>query len=401
MKNEKPIKTLIQLADVSVKSPFIDRSSKTWVKFGGNNLFPNQLLELVKSSPIQSSILESLFTYSMGSGLDDWETEIYTPNLNYDWYELIKRAMKDYIYFGAFSIQATLNEDGKTYTYWHQPVDQVRLSNYDSTNTITTAYLNADWKTATPTNTIEIKMFGAESPKLGEKYLMYFKDYNPDQLYYAIPSYYSAGNWILCDSLLSKYYANTVSNGFTPSTAILYPNEMDNEKKEALYEMLQENFVGVENAANIMIFFGENGTLPDIKPLNASNNADLYKDFSIEVMNKIISANRLTSPTLVGLATPSGFSSKADEMIAAYTLYKLTVVYSIRKFVLDKINYLLKLNRFPAVLNLIDFDIKSEMEGKTRENEEKQKEGLDVEDEPTDEEKEDVADEVEEENKVD
>ena len=82
----------------------------------------------------------------------------------------------------------------------------------------------------------------------------------------------------------------------------------------------------------------------------------------------LVSANRLTSPILAGIVTSSGFSSKSDEMIAAYSLYKLTVINHARHFILQGFNKMLEMNGHNRVLKLIDFDIRKEFEGQTEEN---------------------------------
>jgi len=373
------IKTIVSLADMSVQRPKIDKAAKSYVKFGGTNQFPNELLTLAKESPLQSAILNNQFIYSMGAGFEEWTGEIFTPNLSYNWEELTRRCMRDYIYLQAFAVQIVLNENGKTYSFYHQPIDQVRLGNYNEFNIIDTAYICTSWKSATSKNIVEIPMWGSESIQKGKSYLMYFKDYDLDELYYPIPKWYSSANWILADILLSKYYVNTVGNGFTPSTVITYPNEMDNDKKAELYDMFKSCFSGVENASDIIILFGENGEKPEITPLNASNNADLYQDFSNEVLSKIISGNRLPSPTLAGISSPSNLGGASNELLTAYSQYKLTVIHDLRKFVLTHINGLLKLNGLLPVLNIIDFDLRAEIEGQIEKNEDISKETLDVE----------------------
>ena len=96
------------------------------------------------------------------------------------------------------------------------------------------------------------------------------------------------------------------------------------------------------------------------------------------LLKYIVAGNRLTSPILAGLSTSSGFSSKSDEIIAAYTLYKLTVIDEIRNFVMDKINFLLQLNGYPRCLTLQDYDFAKEFEGTTAMNDEKEKEQNDT-----------------------
>lgn len=410
MTNDKFLKQVIQLADMSIKRPSVDRTSKSWVNFGNNNLAPQEFIKLAKESNTQSRILTNLFIYSMGAGFEEWTQEVYTPNMKYDWMELTRRCMKDYIYFGAFAVQITLNQAGNKFLYKHTPVSQVRLGNYNDEGEIDTAYLSTNWKSASNSNVVKLPIFDSKPVQQGETYLYYFKDYDIEDTnyYYGVPSWYSSANWIYADILLSKYYLNTVGNGFTPSTAILYPNEPEDNKKEAIYNSLLSNFGGVENAGSIMVLFGENGNLPDIKSLSSSDNADLYKDFVEEVKNQIITGNGLTHPILAAVATSTGFSSQAELLIAAYSQYKLTIITAIRNFVLDKMNFLLQLNGYPSILNIVDFDLRKEIEGQVEENEDKAKDILDVEsgdelDKAKEEAEEDAVDDLEnkaDENKV-
>ena len=177
----------------------------------------------------------------------------------------------------------------------------------------------------------------------------------------------------LADIALSKYYLNYIKNNFSANMAIAYPSEPDDEKKAEIYQMLNASFAGEDNAGSILLLFGENGVLPTTNSIE-SKDADLYENVCDTVLKYIVAGNRLISPILAGLSTKSGFSSKSDEIISAYILYNLTVINEIRSFVLDKINTLLQLNGYPRCLVLQDFDIRKEFEGKTLENDEKEKE---------------------------
>ena len=107
--------------------------------------------------------------------------------------------------------------------------------------------------------------------------------------------------------------------------------------------------------------------MPEINAIE-SVNADLYNSVVDIIKLALVSANRLTSPILAGIVTSSGFSSKSDEMIAAYTLYKLTVINGARQFILQGFNKMLEMNGHGRVLKFLDFDIRKEFEGQTEEN---------------------------------
>ena len=285
------------------------------------------------------------------------------------------------VYFGAFAVQAILNESGNRFSFYHTPVNQVRFSQYNENNIIETAYLCTDWSRAQKNrNVVEIPMFGTETPQKGKSYLIYFKPYQPNNYYYAVPEWMAAANYISADGELSRYYNNYIRNNFSANLSIKFPYEPTEEKKQELYKNLMASFGGAENAGNIILLFGQDGQNPEISNIE-SVNADLYNSVVDIIKSAIISANRLTSPVLAGIGTSTGFSSKSDELIAAYTQFKLTVIANERKFIVDGFNKLLEMNGLNRVFNIIDFDLRNEFEGNTGNNDNVEKEGNNVDEE--------------------
>lgn len=373
----------ITFRDYTIEKPYIDKMTRqnTWVKFDYDNLYPERVLELVNSSPLQKSILESKKTYILGAGLAQTEENIYTPNMTETWADLIEKCVTDMVYLNAMAIQCILNESGNRWSFYHQPVTQVRLGNYNERNFIEKAYLCTDWRKANKNrNVVEIPMFGSETPQKGKAYLLYFRPEQVGEYYYAIPEYMSASNYIMADGALSQYYNNYIHNNFSANLALRFPTEPTEEKKQELYENLVASFGGAKNAGNILLLFGENGVVPEINSIE-SVNADLYNSVVDIIKLALVSANRLTSPILAGIATSSGFSSKSDEIIAAYNLYKLTVINQERAFILKCMNKLLEMNGHGRVLRFLDFDIRKEFEGLTEQNDQIEDEGNNVENE--------------------
>lgn len=370
----------ITFRDYSFDKPYIDKMTRkdSWVKFDYDNQYPERVLDMVNSSPLQKSILESRKTYILGAGLEQTSENVYTPNMYESWIDLIEKCVSDYVYLNAFAVQVILNESGNRFSFYHQPVQQIRFANYNDKNFIEKAYLCTDWRKAQKNkNVVEIPMFGSETPKKGKAYLLYFKPDQVGEYYYGIPEYMSAANYIMADAALSQYYNNYIHNNFSANLALRFPTEPTEEKKEELYENLRKSFGGAENAGNILLLFGENGVVPEVNSIE-SVNADLYNSVVDIIKLALVSANRLTSPILAGIATSSGFSSKSDEMIAAYTLYKLTVINSERAFLLKGFNKMLEMNGHARVFKFIDFDIRKEFEGETASNDVVEDEGNNV-----------------------
>ena len=203
----------ITFRDYSFDKPYIDKFTRqgTWVKFDVDNLYPERVMEIVNQSPLQKSILESKKTYILGAGLENPSENIYTPNMYESWFDLIEKCTNDLVYLNAMAVQVILNESGNRFSFYYQPVQQVRFANYNEHNVIEKAYLCTDWRKAQKNkNVVEIPMFGSETPKKGKAYLLYFKPEQVGEYYYAIPEYMSASNYIMADG------DNTYPASFAP-----------------------------------------------------------------------------------------------------------------------------------------------------------------------------------------
>lgn len=367
---------IVTFRDYSINQPYVEKTTRNgYIRYGYDNLYPDLILNLVNSSPLQKAIVEARKTYILGAGLEKSEANQYTPNMVESWIELIEKCTTDIVYFGAFAVQAILNESGNRFSFYHTPVNQVRFAPYNERNIIEKAYLCTDWSRAQKNrNVAEIDVFGSETPKKGKPYLLYFKPYQPNNYYYAVPEFMSAANYIAADAALSQYYNNYIRNNFSANLSIKFPYEPTDDKKEELYRNLMASFGGAENAGNILLLFGQDGQNPEINAIE-SVNADLYNSVVDIIKSAIISANRLTSPVLAGIGTSTGFSSKSDELIAAYCQYKLTVIAGDRKFILDGFNKMLEMNGLERSFNLLDYDLRKEFEGESTSNDTVQKEG--------------------------
>ena len=351
------------LKDISIKQPEINRRRGgfyDYVQFGSDNIFPQFLLNLIKNSPLQNAIVESFYTRLGGAGII--APNIQYPNVFDSWEELLRKVLRDYSIFESFCIQAVLNMDGVTWSFYHQPISEVRLGKANEYNKIEKAYICTDWSYKRGTNIEEIKMYGSETPKKGEKYLMYFKPYFPQEYYYHIPSYFSAANWIEADSRLSKYYNNFIANNLNANKLIYYPFKPEKKEQDEIYESLVSNFSGDSNSGSFMLLFGEGELKPEIQDINTPD-ADLYNEVYSIVQRNIISGNRLTSETLAGISIGSGFSSQADQLIAAETHYNLNVVLPARNFILSKFNGLLLMNACTDKMEIKDYSLRKEYEG--------------------------------------
>jgi len=319
--------------------PSFSKTTKGWINYGRDNNLPQHIIDLNNLSAVNKSIIESKVTYICGAGIEDG---IYSgqPNTGEEWDVFIERIARDYTTFGGFCFQVILNENGKNVSLYHTDFSKVRVGDVTDFGIPTDFFLSNDWRKTTGRYApAKIKAYGTEEPRKGVPYLCYYRDYEPGLDYYPVPQYYSALNYVEADGLLGKFYRNSINNGFAPSVIITIPSNPDEESKARFNRDITNTFSGTNGANSIVVLYGESQEIkPTVTPFVASENADLYNNVNDVIFQKIISAHRLSSPTLAGLSGSGNLSGNASEIISAFILYNYTVIHQMRRKILDVIN---------------------------------------------------------------
>ena len=355
---------VIKLAENVKSYPTFSKNIKGWINYDKDNLLPQRIIELNNQSAINKAVIENKVTYICGAGVDD--SEYYgMPNPNDDWDSLIEKIAKDYVSFGGFCFQVILNKNGKSVSLYHTDFSKIRIGQINEYGINLSFFLSNDWtKTSGKYAPVEIQAYGSEELKKGVPYLYYYRDYEPSLDYYPIPQYYSALNYIEADGLLGKFYRNSINNGFVPSTIITMPSNPSEEQKGQFQKDIQDSYSGTNGANSIVVLWGESQEVkPVVTSYTASNNADLYNNVDEIIFQKIISAHRLTSPTLAGLSGSGNLSGNANEIINAYTLYNYTVIHKLRRKILDTLNQFIINNGYKKLV-IFDLDIVGELTDK-------------------------------------
>lgn len=350
--------TTIKLTDNVASYPtFKVDNSKGYVKFGRDNKFPQLLLELNAASSVNSSIIKSKTTYSLGAGVDN-TNYVGKPNHKEDWNTFLEKIFTDYITFGSFSFQVILNEDGETVSLFHQDYSTVRCGEYDEFGNINEYYLSNDFTKNNIQPIVLPSWCGMEQAVKGQPYLKVYNTYQPNLPYYSLPDWYGAINYVDADGLLSKFYNNAINNNFTPSSIIMMPSDPSPEEKDAFQRSLTGTFSGADNSNNILVLWNQSiENQIKIEKFEATNNADLYNNVNDIIFQKIITAHRLTSPVLAGISGSGNLSGNANEIINAYILFNYTVIQNYRIKVLNIINEFVRKNYNGAELVIKELPI--------------------------------------------
>ncbi|MDR2950719.1 MAG: phage portal protein [Prevotella sp.] len=329
---------------------------KGFVKFGKKNLFPQELLDITAASPINSSIIKSKSIYTLGMGVDTTKF-VGQPNFKQSWNQFLDRLILDYITFGGYSFQIILNEDGKSVSLFHQDFSTVRCGEYDEFGTIHNYYISNDY---TKSNIAAIQLpawNGFKQATKGQPYLFVYNNYVQNMPYYTLPEWYSAINYVDADGQLGKFYNNAINNNFMPSIMLQMPSDPSPEEKDAFEHNLVNTFSGVEKVNKILVMWNQSIDNPiKIEKFEASSNTNLYNTIDEKITQKIITAHRLTSPTLAGLSGSGNLSGNANEIIDSMILFNYSVILNYRINILNGVNQFVR-NNYNTELSFIDLPI--------------------------------------------
>lgn len=370
------ISKVIELSKYIENTPIInDESAFEWVTYGKKNNFPNILLDLYYNSPVHKACVDFVTTAVLGQGIEGLDETETRPNSFDTWDIFMEKIVSDFVIYGAFSFQVIKNKDGKTYSYYHQPISTVRLGKKDENGDIKYGYLCKDWMQATkfrPTKIDILNFTDDVKIALGKPYLFYFSNYNPFDPYYGTPTYASALDAIKADIEMGKYDLNSITNLFTPSGMLTLNRIEDEQERLTVLRNIEKMFTGADNAGRMIITFKNSDSDEPVQftPFSApSSEVNLFADTNERTINRILAAHRIPSKALIGLPMDStGFSNEGSLLEVAYNLFEKTTISGYRKTIVGIINQILALNGIDTMLEIkpLSFNL-SDLDNETRE----------------------------------
>lgn len=355
------------------------------VNYGEKNDYPYRLLDLYNTSVTMRACVDFSKNAIIGEGID-WEAinieDAPNPNYYTSWTTFLSELAYDFVMFDAFAFQIIMNKDKKTFSFFHQPIDTIRLEEMDEDGVINYAYLSKDWTNPVKYQPVKVQLFGFQDEatlRANEVYLFYYHRHNPINAYYGLPTYTSAINAIQSEAAYQTYDLKTISNGFTPSGILTLPAVETDEERMQVIKNVTSMFTGQENANNIMITFRENDEAksPEYTSFTQANeNVDMYEKANERVVARIMAAFKIPSKALIGYpCDDTGFSNSGEFLESAFRLYNVNCANQNRNEMLDIINQMFQMNGIdvkivlkPLVYNYVEEKDTTETEEPTEED---------------------------------
>ena len=194
------------------------------------NDFPQMLTGLYYSSSTHKSCIDFLVTAICGEGID---TDSMMPNYGETWESFLNKLAMDLVLFGGYSFQVIMNKDGKTYSFFHEPFNNVRCGKPDEDGNISEMWICKDWTETAKNRPFVLPRFGFnedEKIEKGKAYLFYYSRYSVDSEYYPLPHYYGALKAIQTEAELLRYDLKSVLNNFS-ANGVVALDRIDDEKE--------------------------------------------------------------------------------------------------------------------------------------------------------------------------
>ena len=356
-------------------APITRNSNRGWMNWGVRNDYPQKLSELYFNSIVHKSCIDFGVTAIVGDGVDYEkmnlkQTEV-VPNYQQTWDEFLRCIALDYLIYGTYAFQIIRNRDGKTFSYYHQPISTVRCSERDEDGVITSYWICKDWTATGKYPPIELPRVGFqddEEIKSGKPYLFVYETYTPDLEYYTTPKYVGGIKAIMTELDLIRYDLRAVKNNFSANGMLILPRMESEQEQNEMILKLKNSFVGSDNANSIVVTFS-NGDENDsnvakfVKIDKDSNNVNLFSETNERNIDRIVTAHRIPSKALIGMPMDnSGFSNEGTLLETAFNLYNKTVATTNRNAIIQTINKMFAMNGVDTELILkpltfIDNDI--------------------------------------------
>ena len=319
-----------------------------FINWGTINDFPQLLTGLYYSSSTHKSCVDFLVTAICGESID---TDSMMPNYGETWDSFISKLAMDLVLFGGYSFQVIMNKDGKTYSFFHEPFNNVRCGKPDEDGNISEMWVCKDWTETAKNRPFVLPRFGFnedERIEKGKAYLFYYSRYSVDSEYYPLPHYYGALKAIQTEAELLRYDLKSVLNNFSANGVVALDRIDDEKERKQVIDGIQKMFTGAENSNTVMITFKNNSedNRVTFTPFDKDiSNVNLFADNNSRTVDRILSAHRIANPTLIGLPNSgTGFANEGALLEASFNLLNKTVINNMRKEITMTINKMFKIN---------------------------------------------------------
>ena len=334
--------------------------SQKFVKYGEYNDFPNHLIDLYNNSSIHSTCVNAIVDGIVGEGLvADPSFTLDSANPKETWNAVYRKLATDFKLYGGYAFEVIYNRDRtRVAAVYHIDFSWLRAKEMNYRGEIEGYYISDEWSeryrysiTNVPDDVPYLPAYDPSKSQDEPKQIYVYRPYAPGQKYYPLPDYVGALRVIDLDEEVDNFHLNNIRNGLAPSLAITTYTNADPDQREQIESMLREQYAGTDNAGSLLYLdLDDPANKPDITPIPQNGADGYYTTLSDITTQKILTAHRITSPMILGIAQPGQLGGR-NEVTDAYLLLLNTVIRPFQQVLLSSIEEMLEM-MYPEQLNV-------------------------------------------------
>lgn len=283
------------------------------IKWGSNNLFPDDILYLYWNSPTLQGILNRKTKLTAGQTytFSNPDAEFFAKDIHFQ--KLFNKCILDFYLYNCFSLQIiTKTFENKIADVKYQDTSLIRLD-----DNISKINLSSNWASSKQPIIIVDRFYMDQELKDG---FYFYTQEMPGLCSYPNPSWYSGWSSIEGEINTIQVSANLVKNSFMPSGIMTVPRGMSDEEWD-LVERDIKGMTGPSETAKILTIEVDNEKQMTWTPLSNPLEASGVQGFLDMWRQNIIIANSLTSPTIIGLPGGASIGGDGGTIETAYKTY--------------------------------------------------------------------------------
>jgi hypothetical protein len=307
---------------------------------------PNYLLEQYNNCAIHKAVVTSKVNQICGDGIVSLNNPMASINLlngSENINEIARKCALDLVLFGAYALNIIWSRDRKTIAeIYHCDVSRLRMGKMNEDDQIEKYYYSPDWLNTKKYPPEEYDAFNQEKGAASQIY--YYKCYSPNTSYYAVPDYSGGLASIEIDVEIKNFHKNNLRKGMMPSLWVNFVNGIPGEEEQRIItRALEEQYSGTDNAGGAIISFNESKEQsPEITQITPGGNSDYYQQIYDDINRSILSAHRVSSAELFGVATP-GKLGGSDEITQHSEYFRKMVIQPYQNELLPTFNKLVSM----------------------------------------------------------
>ena len=344
---------LLKLKEYVERSYAERPSNQGYVSYGDDNLFPQYLIDLYKSSATHNALCTSIAYMIFGDGVqaDTLEARLKIQEWGLD--DEIRKACLDLKIQGGFALEVVYSIDRTTITkVRHCPFENVRSGEVNEDEKCEFYYYSKDWSDKRQDPEV-VKAFDPTQAVEYPVQILYVKPFSPGSYYYPKPDYIGSIDYIELDKEIGKYHINNIKNGMAPSFHLAFKNGTPSqEERRKIRNDVERQLAGATNAGKfIMTFSDQPDRKPDFDPFPLSDADKQYQFLSTEVSDKIMIGHRVVSSAMFGVKT-AGQLGNTQELEIASELFDNQVVKPYQRILKDAVSSILNAAGTPATVSV-------------------------------------------------